>query len=382
MSAFTELSNIDRIAAMKDPVRRNFQITQSYHELSLALAKRTGPCANWCTFATWASRQAGQTIRKEDLAKALENNLAAAAAVGQAIYDIAKIALEKGAGMDKQGIAKLVWQTADPLAAMYRAGAAVARGNRKVYAEIAPEFARFLDACGHDSAYDAEKIARFCSALKPGDPPDGQRYLAQAFNSYYQAFFEPNKKKKAEHILLANIEIGFHEQTRLQPEIAEAMEASVLDPGLFKGNLLKTLFPNQTWWLSVGSIFRKYLHMPTPLDIATGKFASEARRRMRLFLSARMMELGFPKGVRLHLGKDLKANFPADLKTLTNPGLLALLKKIDPTPNSLADTGAVDWASLYDRLHFIADMFRCYQETADLLLPPFDPANTPLTAGE
>jgi hypothetical protein len=36
----------------------------------LAMTKRLGPCANWCTFATWASRQAGQTIRGEDLAQA------------------------------------------------------------------------------------------------------------------------------------------------------------------------------------------------------------------------------------------------------------------------------------------------------------------------
>lgn len=171
MSAFTTLSNIDRIAAMQDPVRRNFQITQSYHELSLAILKRTGPGANWCTFTTWASRQAGQSIRREDLLKALENNLAAVPALGQAIYDIAKIALERGAKTDKNAITKLVWETADPRAAMNRAGDAIGRGNQKVFAEIAREFARFLDACGSDSVYDADKIARFCNTLKPGDPP-------------------------------------------------------------------------------------------------------------------------------------------------------------------------------------------------------------------
>ncbi len=382
MSAFTTLSTIDRIAAMTDPVRRNFQITQSYHELSLAVLRRTGPGANWCTFATWASRQAGQSIRKEDLLKALENNLAAAPTLGQAIYDITKLALERGAKMDKNAIARLVWETADPRAAMNRAGDAVGRGNQKVFAEIAREFARFLDACGNDTVYDANKIAGFCNTLKPGDPPNGQRYLQQAFNRYYQAFFEPDKKKKAELMLLANIEIGFHEQTRLQPEIAEAMEASVIDPALFKEKLLSALFPNQIWLLSVGSIFRKYLGMPTPLDVAAGKFAAEARRRIRLFLSAHIMELGFPQGVRLHLGKDLEANFPPNLQKLTNPDLMALLKKIDPTSDSLMDTGAVDWADLNDRLHFIADLFRCYHETPDLLSPPFAPADTPSTAGE
>ncbi len=381
MSEFTILSNIDRIAAMTDPVRRNFQITQSYYELSQVIAKRTGPGANWCTFATWASRQAGQTIRKEDLAKALDEHLAAIPALSQAILDIAKGVLAKGAAMDKTALTKLVWDTADPRAAMDRASAAVSLGNQKVFAEIAREFARFLDACGNDSAFDADNINRFCNTLKPGDPPDGQRYLKQAFYRYYQAFFEPDPKKKAELMLLANIEIGFHEQTRLQPEIAAAMEASVADPAQFKENLLRTIFPRQSWVLSVGAVFRKFFNMPTPLDVAIGRFAAEARKQVRLFLSAHMMELDFPKGVLLHLGKDLKANFPPSLQKLTNPDLIALLQKIDPTADSLADTGATDWANLGDRLHFIADMFRCYHENADLLSPPFEPAATPKTAG-
>ena len=382
MNQLTTISEVARIAEMTDPVLRNLQITQSYHELSLAFSKRTGPCANWCTFATWASRQAGQTIRKEDLLKALENNLAAVPSLGQTINDLFDRLLEKGARMDKQGIIKLVWETLDPKAAMNRASDAVARGNQKVYAEIAREFARFLDSCGTDDAFDDENIARFCDALKPGDPPDGQQYLKQAFKRYYQAFFEPDKKKKAEQMLLANIEIGFHEQTRLQPEIAEALEASVVEPTMFKDKLFQTLFPKQNWLHALVSMFRNFFNMPTPLDVVAGKFAGEARHRIRLFLTAHLMELGFPKGVRLHLGKDLKANFPPDLQNLNNPDLIALLKKIDPTPDSLVDTGTVDWANLYDRLHFIADLFRCYQETPDLLSPPFDPPVVLVAAGE
>ena len=67
------VADVERIAALTDPVVRNLQITQCYCELSLALAARTdGGAANWCTFATWASKQAGQTIRQEDLARTFE----------------------------------------------------------------------------------------------------------------------------------------------------------------------------------------------------------------------------------------------------------------------------------------------------------------------
>ena len=43
--------------------------------MSSALAARVGPSANWCTFATWASKQADQTIRTEDLARTVEGHL-------------------------------------------------------------------------------------------------------------------------------------------------------------------------------------------------------------------------------------------------------------------------------------------------------------------
>ena len=58
--------DVARIAAHPDPVVRNLMITHCYHELSTALSAFTGGSANWCTFAVWASKQVGQTIRQED----------------------------------------------------------------------------------------------------------------------------------------------------------------------------------------------------------------------------------------------------------------------------------------------------------------------------
>ena len=69
------VSDVDTIGAIGDPVIRNLRITQCYHELARAVAERVAPGANWCTFAIWASRQAGQTIRGEDFAHAAEDIL-------------------------------------------------------------------------------------------------------------------------------------------------------------------------------------------------------------------------------------------------------------------------------------------------------------------
>lgn len=372
MPPFTSLPEVERIAVFDDPVLRNLQITQSYHELSSVVSGRLGSCANWCTFATWASRQAGQTIRREDLSMAMENALKGAPEIGEAMAGIVEAALRRGSGLAKGRIAQLVWGAINPEAAMGRASDAVARGNQKVYAEIAREFARFIDTCLNDTAHDAGNIGSFCAALRPGGPPEGQQFLRQAFSHYYQALFETNPKAKAELILLANIEIGFHEQTRLQPEIAEALEAAVEEPQVLKRRLLGALFPNRSWIMKIGDLFRALFGRPTPLEKALQHFTTLARHHIRLFLTDHMMELGLAKGQRLRLGDGLKGQFPASLQQLSNAELTALLQQVDPTPDSLRETGAIDWANLPDRLHFIVDLFRCYQEKVELLGPPFE----------
>ena len=125
--------------------------------------------------------------------------------------------------------------------------------------------------------------------------------------------------------------------------------------------------------MELWALFMAFIGRPTPLDDAIQQFSELARHHIRLFLTDHLMELAFPKGLHLRLGHDLQARFPASLQHLANTELIALLKQIDPTPDSLQETGAIDWADLPDRLHFIADLFRCYQETTDLLSPPFEP---------
>ena len=61
------VEEVRAICRIENSLIRNLRITECYHRLSTAIAQRVGPGANWCTFATWASRQAGCTIRGEDL---------------------------------------------------------------------------------------------------------------------------------------------------------------------------------------------------------------------------------------------------------------------------------------------------------------------------
>jgi hypothetical protein len=78
-------------------------------------------------------------------------------------------------------------------------------------------------------------------------------------------------------------------------------------------------------------------------------------------------------GLRAQIGDNLRKRpgFPPDLQQLSHPELLALLLKIDPTIDSILESGAEYWGDLIDRLHFIADFFRCYLMSAELFEPPF-----------
>lgn len=370
--AVPDLDEVRRIANVADAVVRNLQITQCYHELSTVLASRTGMSANWCTFATWASRQAGQTIRKEDLARLLQYRLSRSPSALSATEQIAAAGSGlQDADASPQSPAAVPERTYTP--AIERASEAVARGNKKVFEEIGYEFARFYQTCLADQTPDPENVARFCQELRPGDPPDGQGYLRQAFGHYYQALFEDSGKVRSELILLANIEIGFHEQTRLQPEIAESLDAAFISSLEFTRLLLAGLFPLGGWLQLAHLYVRRLLGRPTALDIASRVLLAAARSHLRQLITEAMMTIALPSGARLRLGEDLGASFPTSLQQLSNPELRKLLEKHDPTPDSLLRSGAIDWADLPDRLHFIIDLFRCYQETEELLGPPFTP---------
>jgi len=351
-SHLPSIAEVEQIATLRDPVLRNLQITQCYAELSAALAARTGLSANWCTFAAWASKQAGQSIRKEDLRRTLEHALRE---LGEP-----REVLEPGSerGLDE------IWDAARQALhfqlTVDRVSQAVGRGNQKVFAEIGREFARFCAQFLDDSDPDETKLEVFCAELKPGDPPEGQRYLCQAFRRYYRAFFTQDPQTKAELLLCANLEIGLHEQTRLQSEIAEALDAGFVNTAEFLNRFKAGTLP-VLGMAPQPALFRQQL----------ASWLGSARLRMRHVLTALLMTIQLPPDLTLRLGDDLIAAYPERLIEVSDPELRQLLQQIEPASDGLSGSGARDWADLHDRLHFIAELFRCYAESTDLFGPPF-----------
>jgi hypothetical protein len=364
------IADVARISAMRDPVARNREITGCYHDLAVALGRHIPQGANWCAVATWASRQAGRTIRREDLRRALERALERS--------DEAQAALEtleqEGAALRGEGPESLLGAVTalrdalSPSAAFNRTSEAVARGNLKVFEEIGAEFARFLSLFDMGLP-DEAAVAAFCDGLEPGDPPDGQGVLRSAFRHYHLAL-RSDGKARAEWLLLANLEVGFHEQTRLQPEILEALNAPVVDPAELRARLLDELFPD------AGSRARLLLTRlrgdAASLVDAADELARETQRIGRELVTERLMTLELPGGRVLRLGSDLPTAYPDALRALDNPELRAFLTRVDPTPDSPLSSGAGDWSRLPERMHFIADLFRVYHQDAALFSPPRD----------
>jgi hypothetical protein len=365
-----DAAEVARIVGLADPVARNLQITLGYHRLSRALGRRLGPPdADWCAFATWASKRAGQSIRGEDLPelhRRLRERLERDPAYRLARRRVAARLRDRGA---------LVALGAGPLAArvleLVRAvGALAAEGNLLVFAELAPafaEFARLPAAPAGDGRLDPQQLRGFLARFRPGaTSAGGQDLLREAFTHYGEALAEPDPRARAELVLLANVQVGLHEQTRLQPAIAGALDAPMrwLRDRLSR-DVAARLPP---WKRPPVRLAGRWLLAPVSA-VVPRVWRAEATRYL--------MHLQLP-GERLGLGKDVPSRpgrpmFPAPLQDLRHPDLLALLRRLDRTWGTTAGSGAGDWADLGDRMHYIADLFRARQQEPGLGAPPFSP---------
>jgi hypothetical protein len=307
---------VRRIGAIASPALRNLEITYAYSRLAAATAERTGPGANWCTFATWASRQAGRTIRGEDLEEQIETRLAGSAELLHPLVSLWRWLLRRGLLNPGSRLGRLMGKLHTPFDAVELAGDAVARGNKKVFDEIGLEFARYLET------------------VPPGDEAALEAFLRDVHEDLRAPFIRYHRSaREPQSLLLANLEIGLHEQTRLQPEIGEALDAPY-----------KTALP----------------------IIGPQKLASKLAREL---ITANLMVLTLPGRV-LALG----ANLPDPMPDAADPELVALIARYEPASGTVDDCGAHDWSDLHQRMHYISHLFRAFAATRTLSDAPFTSA--------
>jgi len=355
-SARVSLEDVARIVDERDPFLRNLRITLCYHALSSALSRVVDPSsANWSTFATWASKTAGMSIRDEEVPGLILALLRDEARLRPRVGPVfAWIYRHTAAKVD-------VFQQARDT--IKRVSEEVADGNRKVFAELAPLFVRFIDAMEAASSERRPRLAAFLATLRPGPSDrDGQDGLRHAFADYAAAAEESDPCVKAQLVLLANCRIGLHEQTRLQDDISGAMDAPVAEmmtDGL--GRLLAVRLAFRLLW---------------PLGVTRERVRAAIRDDWERLATRLAMRLSLPGGRVLPLGGDhipWPHQIPEPLRQLTNRELIALLGEFDDDLTSLRTRGARNWARLNDRMGFICELFRAEQESASLFDLPFSP---------
>jgi hypothetical protein len=316
----TTPSEVRRIGAIESPALRNLEITYAYSRLAAATAERTGAGANWCTFATWASRQAGRTIRGEDLEQQLRTRLLAPRELLRPLTSLWRWLLRRGLLNPTSRLGRIVGRLHTPFDAFELASDAVARGNKKVFDEIGFEFARFLER------------------VPPGDEAALEAFLRDVHEDLRSPFTRYHRDgENPQSLLLANLAIGLHEQTRLQPEIGEALDAPY-----------KTALP----------------------IIGPQKLASKLAREL---ITANLMVLSLPGRV-LALG----ANLPDPMPDAVEPELVALIARYEPPAGTVDDCGAHDWSELHQRMHYISHLFRAFASTPTLSDAPFTSAQVEL----
>ena len=361
------VDEVREIAAIANPVIRNLRISHCYSRLAAAVAARNGEGANWCTYATWASRQAGRTIRGEDLFEQLERRLGERPLLLHPIATLWRRLLRRGLFQPETRIGRLTSELHTPFDAFELASDAVSRGNLKVFEEIGYEFARYLRDCPPDASPESAQVTSFLDGLRPGDPPGGQSYLRQAFARYERLRRERDPKARTELAVLANLEIGVHEQTRLQPEIREAIDATYVTQEDLGRRALVALFPSAARWWTV---------VRRPAAIVVGFMAKGAQRSAsrlaRETITESFIVLSLPGRV-LALGAPLTDQFPEALREPADAELEELLARFEPAGSMPDDCGVRDWSDLHQRMHYIAHMFCVFHLNEQLSRPPFTP---------
>jgi hypothetical protein len=349
---------IAAILTERDLTLRNLYITDRYHTLSERLrATVSADDANWSTFATWASKTVGQTVRSEEIPAVVLDVVGAADNLLQLLDQVNRM-LPLVPDITPEGLLAPMFTTLRDVSGH------VSEGNLKVFAELAPLFDAFAERFGrdgHDTAYDESALTAFVSGLAPGPVDEGgQELLRDAFTAYYRARHTRRPDARARLVLLGNCQIGLHEQMRLQPQIAAAMNTAVAD--LVVQSTLDTLRRLLPDWIEdeVASACAPPLaHLGAALEPL-----------WRQVVTRHLMELAQPGGGELPLGVDQPLRpMPAALELVDDPEALGLLWAAYDV--SSTRTAARDWSSLPDRMNYIINLFRTRQQDADLFTAPF-----------
>jgi hypothetical protein len=338
--------SVAEISAQRDPVLRNLWITQRYHELAVQLRdKGMADDATWCAFAVWASKTAGATIRGDELPSLVRELLTTDDAAQGAIHRF-------NAGLEGWLVARLghrhLFRVVD--AVNDHVAASIAGGNLLVFSELAPLFT--LLAGASPAALEPELASLAAQGVDV-------TAIRTAFTGYQRALHTPAERPTL--VLGANILAVSHEQERLQPAIATALNAAVHD--LF----VETLDQDVTRHIPTARARRTFDTLVADVGGVLERACQTALTKVMLRLITADETFALDRNVP-PLADGL---YPPLLSDLTGTEAEIVFSRWDRTLGLGAPTGADDWAVIDQRMNYIVTLFRSRQRHPALLSPPF-----------
>jgi hypothetical protein len=405
---------VDQIVKLDDTTLRNLRVTLGYYDLSCRIGRVLGYTdANWCTFAVWASRHAGEYIRGDipllgavfqDIEKADNpDDQVVLNAAAKMVADNpngpfgAQALLNLRTRLRAQWLNRLVAKNYEgagglgTLIALVFAsfGQATSHGNTRVFSDVAKAFLPFLDLLEKSKTADDKDLARFLRMMNPYPARlGGQLELRKALQYYALAKFEQDPAQRSRLMFVANGFVGCHEQTRLQDEIPLALAAPIdlasAEAVRLWTDLLWSHVPGSFGDMLASSRVGWLVDRVVRVNIIPGA-AAVGSLLWGMFATHWMMALPLPDET-LDLGDNLPplpdgTAFPACLQhdALERAGLGRFLHLLSFSyADTLLGTSAHDWTSYTQRMNTIANLFRSRQQRQSLFRPPFTPAQIAL----
>ena len=328
-----------RFVAAMDRGKRGFRnhiISRSYYEIGCKLREKFGQeNADWATTAAWASGAVGVIIRHEETETS--HVLSIARRLGGQMYD------------------DVLEQTRENLE----------EGNRQVYSELGWAFAKLAtlvaDGVTWDRSCDEERLA-FLPHCRRSVPVEWQSRtdLEPAFCMYLEALrlrqeerpgrtdLQESRKRQAELIFAANVQVTVAEQAGLQPyidagftRVARFIQKNPLGHIPYvRGGVQVIAYSAQALGQRVVTEFG----IKVPIGDQTVSVGKSIRRYGR--------------------------GWAADLEDLSEPRAREVWEKYNRGGPDGRGSGAADWTVMTDRMNFITNFFRAWQQDPILRKEP------------
>jgi hypothetical protein len=352
-------AHVRAVLDIDDRVLRNYWITQSYADLSLALAALLAPdSANWCTFATWASRTVGENLRGEGLPDWLRERV---------VQDNGMMgAMAEANARPARRVGLVHHVTTDRIMDVVRDafGATalnLSEGNSVVFAEIGLAGARFVAAYGAAAPRDTAR-ASVLDACAAATPFEGVNRLQAGFSFWCDAMETDDVRLRSQRIMAGSVQLGAHEQNRLQAAVAASMD---MGANQMATRLAQNLLKRAAWLRPLVWVVE---HTLAPVTDSIARVWDDV---MTEFVGA----ADTPDG-KLRLGHDVpslpgRPFLSPDLVAPRMPELETLLHRFDRSSGDGHGSAADNWVAFDDRMNFIVNLFLSRHHHPPMFDPPF-----------